>query len=203
MRYQGKIFDWKDEQGYGFVTPNGGGQKAFVHIKNFPSHTRRPANGDLITYELLTDDKRRFYASNILPVGKPSKTSSTYKQHFFANVFAITFCVILVLSVLIGELPNFIFWLYLVVSVVTFIAYGLDKLAAKNNQWRTPEQTLHILSLIGGWPGALVAQKMLRHKTIKKEFQIIFWATVMLNALVIFWLLSSDDGGALLSSISS
>jgi uncharacterized membrane protein YsdA (DUF1294 family)/cold shock CspA family protein len=203
MRYQGKIFDWKDEQGYGLVMPNGGGQKAFVHIKNYFSQTRRPANGDLITYELLADDKRRFYANNILPVGKLSKASTTYKQYFFTNTFAITFCVILVLSVLIGGLPSFILWLYLVVSVVTFIAYALDKQAAKNRQWRRSEKTLHVLALIGGWPGALVAQKMFRHKTIKKEFQIIFWATVVLNALVIFWLLLSEDGGALLRSISS
>ncbi len=203
MRYQGKIFDWKDEQGYGFVLPNGGGQKAFVHIKNYSIESGRPANGDLITYELLTDDKHRFYANNILPLGKPSKISTTYKQYFFANAFAITFCVILALSVLIGELPSFILWLYLVVSVLTFIAYSLDKQAAKKNDQRIPEKTLHVLALIGGWPGALVAQKMLRHKTIKKEFQIIFWATVVLNALVIFWLLLSEDGGALLRSISS
>ncbi len=201
MRYQGKIFDWKDEQGYGFVMPNGGGQKAFVHIKHFSSQSRRPANGDLITYELLADDKRRFYATNILPVGKSSKTSSTYKQYFFANAFSITFCVILALSTLVGKLPSFILWLYLAVSVVTFIAYALDKQAAKSKQWRTSEQTLHILALIGGWPGALVAQKMLRHKSIKREFQIIFWTTVMLNAAVLFWLLLSENGGAILRSI--
>ena len=203
MRYQGKIFDWKDEQGYGFVLPNGGGQKAFVHIKNYSIQSGRPANGDLITYELLTDDKSRLYANHILPVRKSSKTSSTYKQYFFANTFAITFCVVLALSVLVGELPSFTLWIYLVLSIVTFIAYALDKQAAKNSQWRITEKTLHILALIGGWPGALAAQKMLRHKTIKTEFQIIFWATVVLNALVIFLLLLSEDGGALLRSIGS
>ena len=201
MRYQGKIFDWKDEQGYGFVMPNGGGQKAFVHIKNFSSQSRRPANGDLITYELLADDKRRFYATNILPVGKSSKTSSIYKQYFFANAFSITFCVILALSSLVGKLPSFILWLYLVVSVVTFIAYSLDKQAAKSKQWRTSEQTLHILALIGGWPGALAAQKVLRHKTIKTGFQITFWITVIVNTAVLLWLILSENGGTLLRSI--
>jgi len=72
---------------------------------------------------------------------------------------------------------------YLVVSAATFLAYAADKSAARRHARRTPESTLHLLALAGGWPGALVAQQLLRHKTAKLRFRIMFWATVLLNAL--------------------
>ena len=71
--------------------------------------------------------------------------------------------------------------LYLAASLVTFVVYALDKSAAKAGRWRTPEKTLHILALIGGWPGAMLAQQKLRHKSQKQPFRAIFWLTVAIN----------------------
>ena len=48
MKLQGKILNWNDDKGFGFVEPNGGGQRAFVHIKAFKNNARRPVNGDII-----------------------------------------------------------------------------------------------------------------------------------------------------------
>jgi uncharacterized membrane protein YsdA (DUF1294 family) len=79
--------------------------------------------------------------------------------------------------------------LYLAASVATFIAYGLDKSAARTNAWRIPEATLHVLALIGGWPGALVAQHVFHHKSRKLSFQIAFWTTVAVNCAVLIWLI--------------
>jgi uncharacterized membrane protein YsdA (DUF1294 family) len=79
--------------------------------------------------------------------------------------------------------------LYLTVSLITFAAYALDKRAAKNSQSRTRESTLHLLALIGGWPGALLAQKMLRHKSKKRSFQIVFRCTMLRHCLLLAWLL--------------
>jgi uncharacterized membrane protein YsdA (DUF1294 family) len=62
------------------------------------------------------------------------------------------------------------------------VAYAIDKSAAVSGRWRTPEQTLHLFSLAGGWPGALLAQQVLRHKTSKESFIAAFWLTVLLNA---------------------
>jgi uncharacterized membrane protein YsdA (DUF1294 family) len=70
---------------------------------------------------------------------------------------------------------------------VAFCAYALDKSAARTGRWRTPEGTLHIFGLAGGWPGALVAQKVLRHKSQKQSFQLVFWATVLLNCSALGW----------------
>ena len=74
---------------------------------------------------------------------------------------------------------------YAAVSAVTFAAYGLDKRAARRGTRRTPEVTLHLLSLLGGWPGALVAQRTFRHKTVKQPFRAVFWCTVALNCLAL------------------
>jgi uncharacterized membrane protein YsdA (DUF1294 family) len=72
-----------------------------------------------------------------------------------------------------------------VVSVATFAFYARDKRAARAGRRRTPESTLLILGLIGGWPGGLVAQRMLRHKTRKRSFQAQFWLTVVVNVAAI------------------
>lgn len=70
---------------------------------------------------------------------------------------------------------------YLAVSAVTFVAYVSDKHAARRGGRRTPERHLHLLSLAGGWPGALLAQQLARHKTAKASFLFVFWWTVALN----------------------
>ena len=77
------------------------------------------------------------------------------------------------------------------VSFITYQAYSYDKKNAQFNgpskkliRPRIPERTLHALSLVGGWPGALLGQQLLRHKTIKQPFQRTFWITVAVNVIV-------------------
>jgi len=75
--------------------------------------------------------------------------------------------------------------LVFVMSLVCFAAYGLDKRRAANGSRRIPEQTLHILALLGGWPGALLGQRQFRHKTKKLSFLIVFWCVVVLHVAVV------------------
>lgn len=84
-----------------------------------------------------------------------------------------------------------IFFIYFLFSAVAFALYGYDKYAARTAKWRVPEKSLHMVAIIGGWPGALIAQRVLRHKTVKRSFQSIFWVTVALNCLVVFLLVAS------------
>jgi uncharacterized membrane protein YsdA (DUF1294 family) len=56
---------------------------------------------------------------------------------------------------------------------------------------RTRERTLHLIDLLGGWPGGLLAQDRLRHKTRKATFQLVFWATVAIHCALLGWLLSA------------
>jgi uncharacterized membrane protein YsdA (DUF1294 family) len=72
---------------------------------------------------------------------------------------------------------------YAGLSVITFVVYAIDKSAARRKGRRTPERTLHLLSLAGGWPGALLAQRWLRHKSAKASFRRVFWVTVVVNVL--------------------
>ena len=102
----------------------------------------------------------------------------------------ITAAIIIVsFTLLIGftlPLPWLICYL-LAINIITFAYYGYDKIVAKTqiNLWRVPEQTLHIITLIGGTPAALLAQKVMRHKTVKEEFRIIFWALIALQVAII------------------
>ena len=78
---------------------------------------------------------------------------------------------------------------YITLSSIAFILYAVDKSAAKRNAQRIPEKSLHLVSLLGGWPGAILAQKICRHKTKKQPFRFIFWLTVILNVSVAYLLI--------------
>jgi uncharacterized membrane protein YsdA (DUF1294 family) len=77
---------------------------------------------------------------------------------------------------------------YLAMSVACFASYALDKSAARRGERRTPESTLLMLGLLGGWPGAVLAQQWLRHKTVKQPFRQMFWFTVAANLVFFLWL---------------
>lgn len=76
---------------------------------------------------------------------------------------------------------------YVAVSGVAFGLYRRDKRAAQGGERRTRERTLHLADLLGGWPGGLLAQGLLRHKTRKTAFQLVFWATVALHCAALAW----------------
>jgi uncharacterized membrane protein YsdA (DUF1294 family) len=71
-----------------------------------------------------------------------------------------------------------------VVSLAGYSAYAQDKRSARQGEWRTSETGLHFMELLGGWPGAFLAQRRLRHKVSKVEFQMVFWAIVLGYQLV-------------------
>ncbi|WP_091470549.1 DUF1294 domain-containing protein [Methylophilus rhizosphaerae] len=75
----------------------------------------------------------------------------------FSLLFTAVFIIALAISILTGKLPLIILWLYLVTGSLTFIIYASDKSAATRKQRRIPEKMLHLLALIGGWPGAVMA----------------------------------------------
>jgi uncharacterized membrane protein YsdA (DUF1294 family) len=105
----------------------------------------------------------------------------------FAIGFAMLFVAVLGGLAARGVLPTVVPVFYVAASIAAAIAYRLDKSAASRNAWRTPETTLHVMALIGGWPGALVAQQVFRHKSRKLSFRLVFWATVALNCGALTW----------------
>ena len=77
--------------------------------------------------------------------------------------------------------------IYAVMSLITYAVYAHDKKCAREGRWRTSESTLHFLELLGGWPGALLAQRRLRHKCRKLSYQIVYWFIVLCNLAALVW----------------
>ena len=67
----------------------------------------------------------------------------------------------------------------IVIGAITYWVYARDKRRAEEGEWRVPEASLHLLELLGGWPGAFLAQRRLRHKCSKDSYQIVFWLIVL------------------------
>lgn len=187
MRFDGTIKSWDDERGFGFIEPDQGGQDIFVHVKAFKGLRERPQASQRVSFqvELGPQGKKRALNAELIHPARPVRNQSSRNesaQWGTATLFTIpAFGVVLLLGYVLGNPPRWLLWSYIGVSTITFIAYALDKSAAQKDEWRTPEQTLHLLSLAGGWPGALLAQQMLRHKSSKQEFRSVFWFTVGLN----------------------
>lgn len=189
LRYAGKITEWNDERGFGFVVPNGGGDKAFVHISEWKQRSRRPVVGDPIVYSTSRDPHGRLQATGInFAAGKPAPRPP--RSGFPRAIIGTLVLALVALAFFAHRLPLVIAATCFLSSLVSFLAYGMDKAAARKNAWRTPENTLHLIDLLGGWPGGLIAQQSFHHKTAKPSFQVGFWLSVAVNIAGVWWLVS-------------
>lgn len=111
-------------------------------------------------------------------------------QRGLAVLTIVLFLAIYLVVTLYWSLPIWVAALYLVASIVCFVAYAIDKSAAVAGRRRVSERMLLLLGFAGGWPGAIVAQQTLRHKTQKVSFRSAFRGSVALN-IAVFVALSS------------
>jgi len=195
MRFEGTITTWNDDRGFGFITPTQGGQEIFVHIKAFVSRSGRPQVNQLVTFEVELGPQGKKRAKNITPFRTVASSRRTQRespaQWSWVTRLVIPAFILLYLTVsLLWKPPLWIAGIYAAASLITFLTYALDKSAARKGSWRTAESTLHGLALACGWPGALLAQQVLRHKSAKAEFRTVFWATVILNVAGFLWVCS-------------
>ena len=107
------------------------------------------------------------------------------KGSLVSIIFVSLFWIGLLTLVTIHKISPIIVGFYLLMGIITYIFYAVDKSAAIHNRWRISENTLHLLSLVGGWSGALLAQIILHHKSSKESFQVIYWITVFLNLVAL------------------
>lgn len=202
MRLQGRIARWDDQKGYGHIEWHGGGEPVFVHIKAFRSAGRRPIVGSIVTYELGKDPNGRPRAERVeYPKSAKVAAPRTGGDGRMPRLFALLFVAALIALTGFGRAPIAILLAYVLASAVSFVLYGLDKAAAQKGQWRTEEATLLTAGLFCGWPGAIWAQQLLRHKSRKQAFQTAFWFTVVANLLALLFVLS-PDGAAIRSMLS-
>lgn len=123
--------------------------------------------------------------SVLKPVNRPAKQGTIQNFSSKAAVFSLI-CTLPVLGAM-QQLGKGVWWLlplYLLASLLSFMQYWLDKRSAQSGGQRTPENTLHLVELAGGWPGALVAQQTFRHKTRKGSYQAVFWLIVAAHQLL-------------------
>jgi uncharacterized membrane protein YsdA (DUF1294 family)/cold shock CspA family protein len=186
MRFGGVVKSWNDGRGFGFIEPDQGGQDVFVHVKAFPPRVGRPQIGQRLTFEIELDREGKKRARNVV-ITKLAQTQkrrpmNSPVQWGGASLFAIPAFVLIYLAVAsVWRVPGWMATLYVAASLGCFAAYAADKAAATAGRWRISEDTLLLLGVAGGWPGAIVAQQALRHKSNKASFRAKFWFSVVLN----------------------
>lgn len=204
MRYQGKIVEWNDAKAFGFVLPNAGGRKIFVHLNEFADR-RKPVLGSLITFEMGLDGERRSCAVNVALVVSRREAQAAQQlrdARTARGALSVWLAAAWVLAVIVLTLSLRYPWkllvAWVVINAVTFAVYHADKKAAKQQSWRTQEAHLHLLALAGGWPAAAYAQQTFRHKTSKESFRAVFWLTVFVNLGAMLWLATPSGRDLLL-----
>lgn len=188
MPFEGTLKSWNDDRGFGFIDPGQGGDEVFVHIKAFSKRNGRPAVGQRVTFEVEIGAQGKKRAKNVEAARVAVAVRSRREERPAAWDIVSLSAIPVLIAVYVGA--SF-YWkvsplwavTYFVASIVTFFAYAFDKTAAVRGNWRAQERTLLGLGLLCGWPGALLAQKGLRHKSSKRSFRTAFWITVLLNLL--------------------
>lgn len=201
MRDQGRLVEWFDDKGYGFIQPNDSTKdRVFLHIKDFSRPVPRPIVGCALDYAVILDERGRFRAQQVHYL-KASQTKAAQRPNK-KNVVQMPrqaepmqiLCIMYILALaglsVAGLLSGMVLLFVSIINVLTYWFYAQDKEAAQMGNRRVPENTLHLLSFLGGWPAAWLAQQRLRHKTQKQPFRKIYFCTIAFNILLILWLIS-------------
>ncbi len=182
MRDQGRLVEWFDDQGYGFIQPSDPAKdRVFLHIKDFAKPGPRPIVGCALDYLVILDERGRYRAQQVMYLeSSTSQKSASQTQTLQATadteITADADCLCALYSFFGGfDLGRFTQWDGVVTGQpderARLLAYAQDKEAAQLGNRRIPENTLHVMAFLGGWPAAWLAQQKLRHKTQKQPFR--------------------------------
>ncbi|VUD68756.1 hypothetical protein TDB9533_04115 [Thalassocella blandensis] len=206
---KGKIIHWDDDKGFGFIRDKKIRSEIFFHISAVTDKRRRPKQGCGVIYALEQPGKSksgRSASRQKLPGRSANmeqdKLRASYvevkrwifyrSRAFQSFMLALGFIVGLAAAAVFQKLPLSLSIVYLLMSCISFVVYARDKSAAAIEGQRTPEMTLHWLSLFFGWPGANFAQQYLRHKSQKKQFRVIYYVCIAINILFLLYLLHPE-----------
>lgn len=181
------LIRWNDDKGFGFLQPERGKKEIFLHIKALPHYQRRPRVGDRIRVVIETDDSGQLFARSAKICG------SALSPFTLVVIMAALLAALYFLLTAIGVASPHFGAYYGLMSLVTIAAYSVDKGRAEKQLYRIPEKRLHLLELLGGWPGALLAQLFYRHKLQKLSFQTVFWTIVASHLGAGFYVHSHPD----------
>ncbi|MDR7376806.1 uncharacterized membrane protein YsdA (DUF1294 family)/cold shock CspA family protein [Rhodoferax ferrireducens] len=205
MQKQGTIQRWDAARGFGFIRSPQTPADIFFHIKDYRG-AAAPREGEAVWFEEITVGGKGPRAMAVRTATTPAQAAPQRQRRpaprpgvhrtdsnpaFFA-LLTIGWICLLAWGVWAHRLPLWVLGAAVAVNLATFFAYWTDKHAARTRQWRTKEDSLHVFSLLGGWPGAGVAQAILRHKSSKAAFQATYWVTVVVHCAALlgwlFWL---------------
>ncbi len=186
----GVISNWNEEKAFGFIIPKSGGKSLFFHINDYSRRHKLPLKNLEVEFSISTDQKGRRCAIAVTPLKGHKNNGRELRQKLFSLVLFSAFSFVLYYLFESRLIPIEIVCLYAIMSVVAFLMYAKDKKSAEWGKWRTPESTLHTLAVLGGWPGAKVAQGFLRHKSKKISFRTTYWVTVAVNCGALYWLIT-------------
>lgn len=182
----GRIIKWADDRGFGFIQPEPGGDTVFVHISGFVAGPRRPKEGDVVYFQ-VDRRERRTKAVNVRLKALPLPDTVTVSY----GVGILWLVVFFLYQFGLLELPAPIV-AYLLMSIITFGFYYVDKRRAEDQRWRINSTSLHVLEAVGGWPGALLAMAMLRHLTRKRDHLVMLSAIVAVHLIAwLYWFLTN------------
>jgi len=182
----GRVIKWADDRGFGFIQPEEGGDTVFVHISGFVSGPRRPKEGDVVYFQ-VDRRERRTKAVNVRLKALPLPDTVTVSY----GVGILWLVVFFLYQFGLLELPTPIVG-YLLMSIITFGFYYVDKRRAESQRWRINSTSLHVLEAVGGWPGALLAMAMLRHLTRKRDHLVMLSAIIVVHlAAWLYWFLTN------------
>ncbi|MCD9029282.1 DUF1294 domain-containing protein [Luteimonas sp. BDR2-5] len=206
----GKVAEWHDDRGYGFIVPLDAGtgpERLFFHIRDYSQDGRRPETGELVRFSPQRQDDGRWRAAPVVRAASAARRSTahalagrarsapsasgnaTRSGGMAMSLLLAAWCALIGGAIHAGRLPIEVLPALLVLNLLTFAAYALDKRAAQAGRWRTPEAHLHLLELLGGWPAAWLAQRRLRHKSAKRGYRMVFWTMAVLHVLAVaLWL---------------
>ena len=203
MRDQGRLIQWFDEKGYGFIQPNDVDKdRVFLHIKDFARPGPRPIVGCALEYVVILDEQGRYRAKQVTYLkatqtgvatsnAKRTQKIETHSASFAPmQLAAIIYIVAVAILSFVHLLPAYSFIFIALMNGLSYWLYAQDKEAAQLGNRRVPEQTLHVVAFLGGWPAAWLAQQKLRHKTQKQPFRQIYFCSIVLNILLLLWLMS-------------
>ena len=201
MRDQGRLVEWFDDQGYGFIQPSDPAKdRVFLHIKDFAKPGPRPIVGCALDYLVILDERGRYRAQQVMYLKavqakslqakfKPSKPQQTQKLQPM-QIACVAYILVLVPFTLGGLQSGLVLLMVSLMNALSYWLYAQDKEAAQLGDRRIPENTLHLVAFLGGWPAAWLAQQKLRHKTQKQPFRQIYFCTIVFNIILIIWLIS-------------
>ncbi|MCS4308767.1 uncharacterized membrane protein YsdA (DUF1294 family)/cold shock CspA family protein [Rheinheimera pacifica] len=188
MLVKGKITQWDDAKGFGFIQPLLKGERVFLHMTGLQNRSRRPLVGEVVTYSVAKDAQGRLQAQQVTYAGEKRKLKAAKTASRWPLILVLLFAALLVGAVVTAELPLYIPIIYGAMSIVSYLTYWWDKRKALAGQWRIQESTLQLMALLGGWPGALLAQSYLRHKSQKRAFRTVFYLAALANISAVLWL---------------